>query len=195
LRVLQPLDYDQRHSFVLSYDYRFGAKKDYKGPTYKTKKNKTIQLLEDVGFNLTFLLGSGTPYTRWNTANPVSGGRSSIVGQINGSSKPWQFRTNLRIDKNIELEWGKDESDNKKTANLNIYLQVLNLFNTRNVLNVYNFTGAPDDDGYLASTQGQSALAITNSAAAFRDMYNIRMNSPTNYSLPRQIRIGALFQF
>ncbi|PBQ33126.1 hypothetical protein CNR22_15505 [Sphingobacteriaceae bacterium] len=195
LRVLQPLDYDQRHSFVLSYDYRFGAKKDYKGPTFKTKKDKTVQLLEDVGFNLTFLLGSGTPYTRWNTANPVSGGRSSIVGQINGSSKPWQFRANLRLDKNIELEWGKEESDNKKTASLNIYLQVLNLFNTRNVLNVYNFTGAPDDDGYLASTQGQSALAITNSAAAFRDMYNVRMNSPTNYSLPRQIRIGALFQF
>jgi len=196
LRVLQPLDYDQRHSFVLSYDYRFGSKKDYKGPTYKNKKDKTIQLLEDVGFNFTFLLGSGTPYTRWNTAIPINGGgRSSIVGQINGSSKPWNFRANLRIDKNIALEWGKDESEDKKTANLNIYLQVLNVFNTRNVINVYNFTGASDDDGYLASTQGQNALAITNSAAAFSDMYNIRMNAPNNYSLPRQIRIGVLFEF
>lgn len=193
LRILTPLDFDQRHSFVLSYDYRFGSKKDYKGPTYKTKKNKTIQLLEDVGFNITFLMGSGTPYTRWSTAIPV-GGRSSIVGQINGSSKPWQFRSNLRIDKNIALEWGKDES-NKKTADLNIYLQVLNLFNTRNVINVYNFTGQPDDDGYLTSTQGQNALSITNSAAAFRDLYSIYMNAPNNYSLPRQIRLGVLFSF
>ncbi|WP_317899968.1 TonB-dependent receptor [Aurantibacillus circumpalustris] len=196
LRVLQPLDYDQRHSFVLSYDYRFGSKKDYKGPTFKTKKNKTIQFLEDVGFNFTFLLGSGTPYTRWNTAVPINGGgRSSIVGQINGSSKPWQFRANLRIDKNIALEWGKNESDNKKTANLNIYLQILNLFNTSNVINVYHYTGASDDDGYLQSTQGQNALSITNSAAAFSDMYSIRMNAPNNYSLPRQIRIGVLFEF
>ena len=196
IRVLQPLDYDQRHSFVVSYDYRFGSKKDYKGPTYKTKKDKTIQWFENVGFNLTFLLGSGTPYTRWSTAVPVNGGgRSSIVGQINGSSKPWNFRANLRIDKTIALEWGKEESDNKKTANLNIYLQVLNLFNTRNVINVYSFTGASDDDGYLQSTQGQSALAITNSAIAFSDMYSIRMNAPNNYSLPRQIRIGVLFEF
>ncbi len=196
LRVLQPLDYDQRHSFVLSYDYRFGAKKDYKGPTFKTKKDKTIQILEDVGFNLTFLLGSGTPYTRWNTAIPINGGgRSSIIGQINGSSKPWAFRTNLRLDKNIPLEWGKEESDSKKTANLNVYLQVLNLFNTKNIINVYNFTGAADDDGYLSSTQGAASLALANSAASFTDMYNTRMNAPGNYSLPRQIRIGVLFEF
>lgn len=197
LRVLQPLDFDQRHSFMLSYDYRFGTKKEYKGPSYKNKKkDKTIQILEDVGFNLTFFLGSGTPYTRWNTAVPVSGGgRSSIVGQINGSSKPWNFRANLRVDKNIPLTWGKEESDNKKTANLNVYLQVLNLFNSRNVINVYNYTGAPDDDGYLQSTQGQNGLAITNSAAAYTDMYTIRMNAPGNYSRPREIRIGLLFTF
>jgi len=74
-------------------------------------------------------------------------------------------------------------------------LQVLNLFNNRNVLGVYNFTGAADDDGYLSSAQAQAALALANSAAAFSDMYTIRMNAPGNYSLPRQIRIGVLFEF
>jgi hypothetical protein len=196
LRVLQPLDFDQRHSFVLAYDYRFGSKKDYKGPTYKTKKDKTIHIFEDMGLNLTFLLGSGTPYTRWNTAVPIGGGgRSSIIGQINGSSKPWAFRSNLRIDKNIPLEWGKDEGEGKKTARLNVYLQVLNLFNTRNIINVYNYTGAADDDGYLTSTQAAATLARANSAVAYTDMYMIRMNAPGNYSLPRQIRIGLLFEF
>jgi hypothetical protein len=196
LRILQPLDFDQRHSFTLNYDFRFGTKKEYKGPTFKTKKDKTINIFDDVGFNLTFMLGSGTPYTRWSTAIPLNGGsRSNIAGQINGSSKPWNFRSNLRIDKNIPLTWGKEEGDNKKKANLNVYLQVLNLLNTRNVLNVYNFTGAPDDDGYLTSTQGIVALNRTNSPAAFTDLYTIRMNSPTNYSLPRQIRLGLLFEF
>jgi hypothetical protein len=197
LRILTPLDYDQRHSFVLSYDYRFGSKKDYKGPTFKNKKDKTINVFEDVGLNLSFIVGSGTPYTRWSTAVPTQGGnaRSSIVGQINGSQKPWAFRTNLRIDKNIPLTWNKEDDNNKKTANLNVYLQVLNLLNRRNVIGVYNFTGQPDDDAYLSSTQAQAALANTNSAAAFVDMYSIRVNSPGNYSRPREIRIGILFDF
>jgi hypothetical protein len=197
LRVLQPLDFDQRHSFVLNYDFRFGAEKDYKGPSFKTKSGKTLQILEDVGFNLSFLLGSGTPYTRWSSAVPTQGGngKSSIQGQINGSSKPWNFRTNLRIDKNIPLSWGKKDAEDRKTANLNVYVQVLNLFNTRNILNVYNYTGNPEDDGYLTSTQAQSSLALANSAAAYVDMYTIRMNNPANYNLPRQIRLGVMFEF
>jgi hypothetical protein len=101
----------------------------------------------------------------------------------------------MRIDKNIELNWGKKGEDDKKTADLNIYLQVLNLFNTRNILNVYNYTGNPSDDGYLTSTQAQAALALANSAVAFRDMYNISINQPGNFSSPRQIRIGLMFNF
>jgi hypothetical protein len=195
LRVLIPLDYDQRHSFVLNYDYRFGSEKDYKGPSLKKKNGKTMQIFSDVGFNALFQLGSGTPYTRNSAAVPLNGNaKSNIVGQINGSSKPWNFRTNLRVDKNIPLTWGKNP-ENKKTANLNVYLQMLNVFNTRNVLGVYSFTGNPDDDGYLSSTQAQQALAITNSAIAFSNMYSIRMNTQNNYSLPRQTRIGLLFTF
>jgi hypothetical protein len=194
LRVLIPLDYDQRHSFVVGYDYRFGTKKDYKGPTFK-RSEKTVNVFEDVGFNLSFILGSGTPYTRWNTAVPLGGARSNIVGQINGSQKPWNFRTNLRVDKNIPLTWNKEDEANKKTANLNVYVQVLNLFNRRNVLNVYNFTGQPDDDAYLTSTQAQAAIAQANSSASFIDMYSIRVNAPSNFSLPRQVRIGVMFDF
>jgi hypothetical protein len=194
LRILTPLDFDQRHSFVINYDYRFGTKKEYKGPTFKTKKGKTVQFLEDIGFNLSFIIGSGTPYTRWSSAS-ISGGRAALLGQINGSTKPWQFRSNLRIDKNIPLTFGKEDSDNKKTGNLNVYLQVLNVLNTRNVLNVYSFTGLPDDDGYLSSTQAQAALATQNSAIAYSDMYTIRIRNAANFSLPRQTRIGLLFTF
>jgi hypothetical protein len=62
-------------------------------------------------------------------------------------------------------------------------------------MNVYNFTGSPEDDGYLSSSQGINALENANSATAFIDMYSIRVNNPGNYSLPRQIRIGLLFEF
>jgi len=156
-----------------------------------------VHVFEDVGFNMQFNLGSGTPYTRWSTAVPTQGGnaRSSILGQINGSSKPWTFRANLRIDKNIPLTFNKDDESKKKTANLNIYLQVLNLFNTRNVVAVYNYTGEPNDDGYLSSTQAQAALNQANSAVAYADMYSIRVNNPNNYNIPRQVRLGLVFDF
>lgn len=196
LRVLQPLEYDQRHTIVLVYDFRFGSEKDYKGPQLKSKSGKTINLFEDVGFNISFNVGSGTPYTRWSTPAALNGNaRSNILGSLNGSRLPWQFRSNARIDKNIPLTWGKKDSENKRDANLNVYLQVLNLFNNKNILNVYNFTGNPDDDGYLQSSQAIAALANANSPDAFRDMYSLRMNNPGNYSRPRVIRIGLLLEF
>jgi hypothetical protein len=198
LRVTLPLDYDQRHTITLNFDYRFGEGKDYKGPQFNRKKKgeqQTVQVFQNVGANLSFLIGSGTPYTRDVAASPI-GGRAQINGSVNGSYKPWQFRANLRVDKNIALTWGKKDSDNKKTANLNIYLQVLNLLNTRNVLGVYNYTGNPDDDGYLASSQGQLFLANSpTTATSFTDQYGIYINNPGNYGRPRTIRIGVLLDF
>ena len=198
LRITLPLDYDQRHTITLNFDYRFGEGKDYKGPQFNRKKKdatQTVQVLQNVGANLIFRIGSGTPYTRDVAASPV-GGRSQINGSINGSYKPWQFRTDLRIDKNIELSWGKKDGDTKKTANLNIYLQVLNLLNTKNILGVYQYTGNADDDGYLASSQGQ--LFLNNNpatATSFTDQYSIYINNPSNYGRPRTIRIGVLLDF
>jgi hypothetical protein len=196
LRILQPLDYDQRHTIVLTFDHRFGKGSDYKGPKIE-KGDKTIQILKDFGFNIQFFIGSGTPYTRWAFPVAANGGgqRPSIVGSINGVYKPWTVRGNLRIDKNFELTFGNKDSDNKRTANLNVYLQVLNVLNQRNILNVYNFTGLPDDDGFLASPIAQSTIQSTNSPAAFIDQYRIFINRPGNYSLPRQIRLGIQLDF
>ncbi len=196
LRILIPLDNDQRHTINLIYDFRFGSEKDYKGPQIKRTSGKTLNIFEDVGLNLSFVVGSGTPYTRYSTPVALAGGsRSNILGSINGSRLPWSVRSNLRIDKNIPLIWGKKDSENKNTANLNVYLQVLNLFNNRNVLGIYQFTGNPDDDGYLQSSQAQAALATANSPQSFRDLYSIRMANPGFFNKPRQIRIGLLLEF
>ena len=198
LRITLPLDYDQRHNITINLDYRFGEGKDYKGPQFNRKKKdatQTVQLLQNVGANLIFRIGSGTPYTRDVSPTPV-GGRSQINGSVNGSNKPWQFRTDFRLDKNIELSWGKKDGENKKTANLNIYLQVLNLLNTKNILRVYNYTGNPDDDGYLNSSQGQVNInKDPSTVTSFTDQYNIFINNPNNYARPRTIRIGVLLDF
>jgi hypothetical protein len=195
LRILIPLDNDQRHTINLIYDFRFGSEKDYKGPQIKRKSGKTLNIFENVGMNLAFVMGSGTPYTRYSTPVALNGGgRANIVGSINGSRLPWNLRGNLKIDKNIPLTWGKDGEDANK-ANLLIYLQVLNVLNNRNVQGIYQFTGNPDDDGYLQSSQAVSALATANSPQSFRDLYAIRMADPTFFNKPRQIRIGVLLEF
>lgn len=197
LRVTQPLDYDQRHTATITYDYRFGTGKDYKGPKMKRKKDgNDIQLLQDVGFNLQFIVGSGTPYSRWQYPIGIgSNTQTRLLGAINGSNKPWSYRANLRIDKNVELTWGKKDSEDRKKANLNIYLQVLNLFNTKNVTGVYNFTGNPEDDGYLTSPLAESTIQSLNSPQGYLDQYSIFANNPGNYSRPRVIRIGLQLDF
>jgi hypothetical protein len=187
---------------VFTFDYRFGQGKDYKGPQFNRSKKgtqQTIQIFQNMGANLSFLIGSGTPYTRYTIATPISGqgtsGKAPILGSLNGSGKSWQYRANLRIDKDIELVWGKKEGDKQKKAALNIYLQVLNLLNTRNIQNVYNYTGNASDDGYLSDPSGQQATNSNVSPQGFTDQYRIFLNSPGNYSRPRTIRIGVMLDF
>lgn len=203
LRVTLPLDYDQRHNMVFTFDYRFGEGKDYKGPQFnRTKKGtqQTFQIFQNMGANLSFLVGSGTPFTRYQRATSIDpnnqqSSKAPILGSLNGSAKLWQSRANLRIDKDIDLVWGKKDGDKQKKAALNIYLQVLNLLNTRNIQSVYNYTGNADDDGYLASGLGalQNSGQFNPTAAA--DQYRIFLNNPSNYSRPRTIRIGVMLDF
>jgi hypothetical protein len=210
LRVTLPLDYDQRHTFTATLDYRFGEGKDYNGPKYTRKKGdteKTIQILQNVGANMIFRLGSGTPYTRTQLAlSDVIVGQqqnSTIVGGLNGSYLPWQFRADLRIDKSIELKFGKNKpEEDRKTSMLNIYLQVLNVFNNKNIINVHKYTGSPDDDGFLSSAQtGQSyvnssVIIYGNSFYnGFIDQYKAKLADGAYYNRPRVIRIGVQFDF
>ncbi len=205
LRTTHALDFDQRHTITLNIDYRFGLGKDYRGPhltLHKGKDNqKVISVLEDVGANVVFRAGSGTPYSKQANITHegqfgIGGGNTALDGQINGSNLPWSYKMDLRVDKHIELNWkGKKDGEEKKTANLTIYLQVLNLLNTKNILAVYKATGNPNDDGYLNSSEAQTLISSQNSPESFRDLYSVKNNNPSNYSRPRVIRLGLLLDF
>jgi hypothetical protein len=203
LRSTIPLDFDQRHTIVTNFDYRFGSGKNYRGPVWTKHKGeqneKGLQLLQNVGANLVFRAGSGLPYTKQSNVTQAAAfgiaQRSTLKGSPNGANLPWQYRVDLRIDKNFELAFGKGEGDKKKMANLNVYLQVLNVLNTKNIINVYRYTGNPGDDGYLASPGAQSAIYSQVNPQSYIDLYSIKMNSPGNYSIPRRIRLGVQFDF
>ncbi|MBM3449124.1 MAG: hypothetical protein FJX90_08470 [Bacteroidetes bacterium] len=190
LRTVSPFNYDQRHRIVMTVDYRFGEGKEYNGPVWFGK-----QIFASTGANFIANLGSGTPYTAQVLPTPITGELSpTTAGGINSARLPWQFTVDLNLDKNIPLTFGK-EGDKKKAANLNVYLWVNNLLNTRNIISVYRFTGTPDDDGYLAAAQFQNFINAQNSPEAFRNYYSMYVNNPYNLGSPRQIRLGVRFDF
>lgn len=184
LRVLLPYGFDQRHAITATVDYRFGAGKAYNGPKWFG-----LDLLANTGANFIISTGSGSPYSRKELETGY------LEGSINGSNKPWRTTVDMKIDKDIELQWGRGEDDDRKTAILNIYLDVLNLFDKENILEVYEETGNPDDNGYITNPQNFSSIEGQLDADSYRDYYYFIVNNPGRYSLPRRIRLGVQLSF
>jgi outer membrane receptor protein involved in Fe transport len=188
LRAPIRLPYDQRHAIVANIDYRYRDGGDYTGPVIGNK-----QILKNTGFNLQMRAGSGSPY------NPQSNFTSTALfannpsplqkGAINSASLPWTFRFDFVADRDFSHEIGGKKLD------FNVYVQVLNLLNARNVNNVYRATGNPDDDGYLNSPIGLVFTGDQLSPASFTDYYTMKLWDPTNWQLPRRIRLGVRVNF
>ncbi len=197
LRSTFPMPWDRRHQFNILFDYRWASGKNYNGPrTNRKNGKKPIDWFSNTGASLTVIGGSGVPYTASrNVTSPLSGGNNLLKGTYNGSRLPWQFRLDLRVDKDIYFRLGKEKGDNTRMGYLNIYLQVLNLLNTKNIIDVYPYTGNPDDDGYLSAPEWQRQISSQTDPQSFRDLYSIYVDQPNNYSAPRQIRLGVIMNF
>lgn len=211
LRTLTNLSFDQRHALSLWIDYHFDGGLDYNGPvTHKVRvKNGVeeavdIKWLQNAGISLNISARSGTPYSRSSKAfsDYVSGTKSQLSGTINGSNMPWIFQCDLRIDKsftfNLNGKNAKDKEGNpkgKKPGYLTVYLDILNLFNLKNVIYVYEYTGNADDDGYLSAAEYQQQILSQVSTDSYYDLYSIRMRDPYNYSQPIRARLGVQFSF
>ena len=198
LRSTFPTNEDRRHSFNLTLDYRYADGKNYDGPVIHRKDGRDIQVLSNTGFSLQVNGGSGTPYTASRTVtSPISGGNQLLQGTYNGSRIPAAFRFDLRVDKDFNFRLGGNKEGEKKgrDAYMNVYLQVLNLLNSKNIVGVYNATGNADDDGYLTAPAWQREINSQIDPQAFIQMYSLLVNSGYNYSMPRHIRLGLSFNF
>jgi len=195
--VLIPLDYNQTHRGSISLDYRFD--KDDGGP-----------ILEQLGLNILVNFNSGHPFTYSQTSGlgqnlAWTGGITPIgtgdtrgrrpIGPINSSNTPWVYNINLRIDKTVNLF----------DFDFNFYIYIQNLFNTKNVTNVYDKTGNAYNDGFLNSQEGQNIIADPRYTERFADLYRSlnyenREAASTIYQFdlfgePRQMRAGVLINF
>jgi hypothetical protein len=191
--MVVPLDYAETHRGAVSLDYRW-AKGDG-GP-----------ILERLGFNFLFTFNSGHPFTLAagspGQQGPDLGGilndgdsRSRFpVEPVGASTTPWVYQLDFRLDKTISLS----------LVDLNIYVYVQNLLNTKNVTNVYYRTGNAYDDGWLSDpiASGKSVEAYGQRYVQLYQVMNlqdnqnqIRTNGFSNFGMPRQIRVGAKIEF
>ena len=193
--VISPLNYNFTHAGSMMLDYRFG-------------KNDGGPILEQLGINLLFTFNSGHPFTfaqdlGLGQASPWTGGLIPSadsrgrrpIGPVNSSTTPWNYNLDLRIDKTVEIY----------KFDVNFYVYVRNLLNTRNVTNVYQKTGNAYNDGFLESPAGQQIISGSRYTERFADLYRSlnlgnREAAFTQYgydlfSTPRQIRAGVSINF
>lgn len=192
LRNIFPYDFDQRHAFQITFDYRYGGGADYNGPTIGD-----FRIFENTGLNIVSNIFSGSPYSaQQNITNAAtfSPQASGLTGTLNGSRKPWSYRLDMQLDRTFDLEFGKEDGK-KKAAFLNVYIRATNLFNQFNVINVYRATGNWDDDGFLAAAQFQQSIQNQLDEQSFRDYYTMKVQNAFNISAPRTIRLGVKFDF
>lgn len=203
LRTLTPLDFDQRHNILVSADYRYSSGKNYKGPIVFGKN-----ILQNTGFNLVMRSGSGRPYTKvsktdggvrsdgFGSVLTSANGTSPQQGQLNSSRLPFSTTFDFKIDRNFDIKFGKaKENGDKKEASLNVYIQVLNLLDARNIISVYPFTGNATDDGFLAASYQQTFIEQSLDEQSFRDLYSAKVDNGSNFALPRRIRLGIQLNF
>ncbi len=189
MRYVTALDFDSRHIIAANIDYRFN---EDEGPVVAGR-----HILQRAGIDFVVRTRSGEPYTRYTDALG-----STVIGGLNGSRLPWHFGVDMRIDKDFAINNLSKKSQNappgakaKRPLFLKGILQVNNLLQTREILNVYGYTGRPDDDGYLNSSYGQQKVPLQNNPISYYQMYQISINNPNNLNYARTIAVGLEFNF
>lgn len=178
-----PLDFNRDFTANLNLDYRFGPDD---GPS--VLHNFGVSVLMQYETGKPYTLGTGDP-TQIGITVPNDGdarGRRPLE-PLNSSQMSSSFNVDLRIDKTFNLI---------DRLNLNVYVFVLNLFDNRNVENVFVKTGSPDDDGY---TTDPTIIAQQTELYGdqFIDIYraiNVE-NDSRIYGQSRQIRLGIRLEY
>lgn len=166
-----PLAFDQRHTLSVNVDYRI---RENEHPTLFG-----MRLPSSWGANMLFTYGSGMPYTKTDD----DGLR---VGALNEGRMPANYRVDLRLDKDFLLGKGGKRR-------LRAFLEIDNLFDRRNVINVYSRTGLPDDYGYHYELTLDPEGPMT--AEDVNDLYRLLANDPQNYDAPRSFHWGLELMF
>ena len=150
--------------------YRFGRGGTYKGPRWGNGK-----IFQGFSTNVFYQHRNGVPY--YYTENNITSGVKHT---------PNLNMVNINVQKDFEIG---------KKAILNLYLTIENLFNFKNVLEVYPETGDAGDDGYLTNPVWQNQISNQINPDSYRLLYQLKLYNPQHYDIPRIWRIGLTFRY
>ncbi len=167
-----PLSFDQRHTATANVDYR--VRRDWHGHFFG------LAVPGAWGINLVGRYGSGLPYT-------VTDNTGHRMGSINEGRLPASIAVDMRFNKDIYVS-----NDNMFFS---FFVEVENLFNRRNIVNVYTNTGRPDDDGRSFELTADPDGSGPFTAEDVNKYYRLLAQDPQNLSDPRTIRAGLEFNF
>lgn len=186
-KYISPLQFNQAIRGNVNIDYRFGP-------------NDGPALLQNFGISMLAMFNSGHPYTRgFGALNAETDARfRQPLEALNASTTPGEFQVDLRVDKTFRL---------LDRLSLNVYVYVINLFDRKNVRNVFLRTGSADDDGViynpelaqqLLSTYGDQYINLYKAINIdYQQGYGGVPGAATNllYGPPRQIRLGIRLEY
>ena len=93
----------------------------------------------------------------------------------------------MRIDKTIEF---------LNSFSANIFIQVINLFNTKNVVDVFTNTGSAETNGFLSDPNLSGYKSVALYGPNYADAYNSTyIDYAGLYGTPRQIRLGIRLEY
>lgn len=185
--LLTPLDFNQTHKATLFLDY--------------VVPEETHPVLDGLGLHCILNYSSGHNYTQLRpldyagSANWWNVGVAALIDPrfaypaepINNSKTPSVFNVDARVSKKFRIA----------DLDMTVFVNVLNLFNTKHVLNVYPRTGSTQDDGWFTSVYAEQFRPIPG-YSAFYQAINLENRwaymGATGYDLygaPRQIRMGV----
>lgn len=190
-QYVSPLEYNNSFSGSVNLDYRFGVDD---GPSW----------LERFGVSALLTFASGHPYTTGKGGPDLEGDARDRqpLEPLNSSTTPSTFQVDLRVDKTFNIA---------DLFDLNLYVHVINLFDRRNIENVFLRTGSTSDDGYLSdpSTGGKLVETYGENYQKLYEAINIDyyqqwqlamtgaaiLTNPYFYGPPRQIRLGVRLEY
>jgi len=202
---VNPLSFAQRHKGTVLLDYRWAG--DEGGP-----------ILSGLGGNILFNFNSGHPYTKIKAISSLGQSDAWTIGvepqndprfsfpiePINSSTTPFFLNIDASISKLFAVG----------PLNMELYVAVTNLLNSKQILDVYPGTGEAEDDGWLTNTLSGAFTGIPGYADFYR-MINLEnrwaylnqlgtgtvavptaprggfLTGDDIYGSPRQIRLGV----
>lgn len=164
-----PLDWDVRHNLSLNYTFRIG-----RGEEFFVPFTDYILPLDDLSANINWSFASGAPYT------PQSMEGNSLL-DTNSARKKFTHQANLRLTKGITLS---------QKMNIRLFMDVENLFGTRNVYTVYPKTGS---ELYNGEDISDSNTGYTYPEVQY--VYDKYIQNPGFWSNYRGITFGVSFNF